>query len=210
MSRELYNKRFYSNLARQAQSSAEVVVPLVMDLLHPKSVLDVGCGLGQWLNAFQKYGVDEISGIEGRWVRAEDLAIPDTCFLSANLEHPFKINRTFDLAMSLEVAEHLPKSRAASFVADLVHHAPIVLFSAAIPGQGGTNHINCQWPSWWAYYFDQLGFKPYDIIRPLIWGNKDVAWWYQQNILIFAREGHLSSIPVLNPDLLNLKHPELG
>ena len=84
----------------------------------------------------------------------------------ADLTHPLQLDRQFDLVLSLEVAEHIPAGRAATFIDSLVRHGDAILFSAAIPRQGGEQHINCQWPSWWAELFTQRGYQTFDLVRP--------------------------------------------
>ena len=140
----MYTQSFYDVIADAAQNSAAEIVPAVLALTHARSVVDVGCGTGAWLRCFRQNGVMEILGIDGDWARPE--ALSESEFVAVDLSKPFHLNRTFDLVISLEVAEHLPEASSADFVASLVRLAPMVLFSAAIPGQGGVNHINEQWP----------------------------------------------------------------
>ena len=64
--------------------------------------------------------------------------------------------------------------------------APTVLFSAALPGQGGTHHINEQWHGYWHRLFSQRGFDCFDVLRPRLCSNRDVAWWFRQNIFMYA------------------------
>ena len=64
-----------------------------------------------------------------------------------DLAQPLQIDRRFDLALSLEVAEHLPPECGSEFVQTLTDLSSVILFSAAIPFQGGTDHLNEQWPS---------------------------------------------------------------
>ena len=118
------------------------VVPIVLDLIRPGSVVDVGCGLGEWLATFQEHGVSDILGIDGDYVDRDMLYIPQQDFKTIDLNRPFTLNRTFDLAVCLEVAEHLEAEHANDFVESLTRLAPIILFSAAIPLQSGTNHVN--------------------------------------------------------------------
>ena len=126
-----------------------------------KSVVDVGCGDGSWLFVLQEdYGKDDILGIDGPWIHEDQLNIPKECFLRAPLDESLPIDRKFDMAISLEVAEHLPEARAEGFVEDLTRLAPLVLFSAAVPGQGGTNHVNEQWQDYWIALFGARGFLP--------------------------------------------------
>jgi SAM-dependent methyltransferase len=193
MSGEHYTKRFYEEIRNGSIRSAEVMVPLVLHLLPVHSVVDVGCGDGSWLSVFRKLGVDEILGIDGEYVDRSVLQIPGDRFQVADLTRPFSLARVFDLAISLEVAEHLPAGCASAFVESLCRLAPVVLFSAAIPFQGGNHHINEQWPDKWAELFRNHGYLPVDFIRKRVWQNEAVEWWYAQNALLFAHENLLES-----------------
>jgi SAM-dependent methyltransferase len=185
-----YDAEFYEELDAQVRGSAEVIVPIVVDLLHPASVLDVGCGRGTWLRGFSQSGVVEIVGVDGPHISAADLEIPATAFVSHDLTQPLDLGRRFDLAVSLEVAEHLPAEIAPAFVAALVAHAPAVLFSAAIPFQGGAGHVNERWPSYWSDLFAVHGFVPLDVVRPVVWADEQVAFWYAQNTILYVDAAH--------------------
>jgi SAM-dependent methyltransferase len=187
-----YQASFYENLDRTARPSAERIVPLVMRWVRPASVVDVGCGDGSWLATFAAHGAREVLGLDGDWVRTDQLKIPAASFVRAALDRPIELERRFDLAMSLEVAEHLPPGRAVGFVRDLARLAPVVLFSAAIPEQGGLNHVNEQWPDWWADLFAGQGLVAVDALRWRIWNEPDVTWWYKQNIVLYATEEALA------------------
>jgi SAM-dependent methyltransferase len=210
-----YTRSFYELMRNGAVRSAEVVVPLVLELLPIRSVLDVGCGDGSWLKVFQKLGVDDILGIDGEYVTGDLLQIPQDRFRAVDLTKPFSVGRVFDLAISLEVAEHLPAESALSFVESLTRQAPLVLFSAAIPKQGGNHHLNEQWPDYWAKLFQGHGYLPVDFLRRRIWQNDAVEWWYAQNALLFAQAKLLESNAPLkaefdrtNPAQLSLVHPK--
>jgi SAM-dependent methyltransferase len=201
-----YNPKFYRELA-SAQESAREILPLVLDVIKPASVIDIGCGTGNWLAIAYELGVRDILGIDGPWAKAQ-LAIPSEKFSEHDLSTPLKLDRRFDLALSLEVAEHLPASAARIFVQSLCDAADVVLFSAAIPGQGGRRHVNEQWPAYWAELFADLRFDCYDFLRPRIWNNPRVTWHYAQNSMIFARSG--SRHPLGEPATpLPLVHPIL-
>src|SRR5438552_2146277 len=162
MSGKYYTKNFYEEMRNGSVRSAEVVVPLVLQLVPVRSVSDVGCGDGSWLSVFRRHGVDDIIGIDGDYVEAELLQIPQDRFRAVDLAKPFSLGRVFDLAVCLEVAEHLPPDCASGFVKSLARLAPVVLFSAAIPKQGGNHHTNEQWPDYWAKLFGEHGFLPVD------------------------------------------------
>ena len=136
------------------------------------------------------------------------MTIPLINFKAHDLRTPFTLNRKFDLAICLETAEHLPESSSDVLVSNLVSHADRILFSAAVPGQGGQNHINEQWPEYWEAKFAVHGFYFQDTIRPLIWTNPKVEWWYRQNIFLVERKKPLSfpfnSLSVVHPELLAL------
>jgi hypothetical protein len=182
--------------------SPEQVVPIIMDKVKPTSVLDVGCGIGTWLSVFEEHGIKEYLGIDGEHVRKEMLKIPVTHFTTQNLTKPSSLNKIFDLALCLEVAEHLPESAADTLVEFLVRHAESILFSAAIPGQGGQNHLNEQWTAYWEIKFNKHGFYFHDSIRPLIWNNEKVQWWYKQNIFLITKQK-------TNEPINSIVHPEL-
>jgi SAM-dependent methyltransferase len=209
----LYDHEFYAGQSGRSLASARRVVPLVNALLAPSAVLDVGCGLGTWLAAFSESGAVEVLGIDGEYVDPSALRVARDRFVAANLRSPPPLDRGFDLAISLEVAEHLPAEHASAFVRYLGAAAPAVLFSAAIPGQGGRDHVNEQWQDYWRQEFAEIGYAAVDAIRPRIWGCPDVAVWYQQNMVLYCAprllRAPLSLQPVPDGISLNLVHPEL-
>jgi SAM-dependent methyltransferase len=193
---EEYTETFFQDLREGALRSAAVIVPLVLHLIRPRSVVDVGCGTGAWLATFARHGVADYLGVDG-FTPAGLLEIPRDRFLAADLTRPLTLGREFDLAVSLEVAEHLPGSAAGTIVESLTRLAPAVLFSAAIPGQGGTGHLNEQWPDYWARLFADHGFGPVDALRPRIWHEEHVEFWYAQNTMLYVAEGRQGEFPNL-------------
>jgi SAM-dependent methyltransferase len=188
MGAQPYQQDFYETIRDGAHRSARVVIPMVLQLVPAKAVIDIGCGEGTWLSVFRELGVSDVLGVDGDYVDPVRLQIPRHQFQAADLTKPFGIDRSFDLAVSLEVAEHLPPQRASNFVETLTRLAPVVLFSAAIPHQGGIHHLNEQWPDYWAALFKRCDYLPIDCIRGKIWDNDNVAWYYAQNLLLFAHE----------------------
>lgn len=193
----LYDADFYRKLKANAYRSALVVIPVLQRLVPFKTVCDVGCGAGSWLQAFAEHGITDYLGLDGDYVDRASLAISAEQFHATDLSRPFILERKFDLAVSLEVAEHLPRSRAESFVADLTKVAPLVLFSAAIPHQGGTGHVNEQWQPYWVELFGRHGFQVFDVMRPAIWNSEEVMRFYRQNIFVFCRKDHIANCPAL-------------
>jgi SAM-dependent methyltransferase len=192
-----YTGDYHKALRDGARRSAEVVVPLVLALARPRSVVDVGCGLGTWLAVFAEHGVEDVRGVDGAYVERSALEIPPGSFIAWDLEQPLRLGRTFDLVVSLEVAEHLPARCAETFVASLAGLGPLVLFSAAAPHQGGCGHVNEQWPDYWARLFTGHGLVPVVCLRRAIWNDERVDWWYAQNVLLFAAPALLARCPAL-------------
>lgn len=189
-----YDTDFYRFLASFATRSAEQIVPLLRALVPIGSVADFGCGQGAWLSVWRKTGAD-VMGIDGPYIDRNNLMIDADEFRTADLSLPIDLGRRFDLVQSLEVAEHLPAGRAADFVDMLTAHGPLVMFSAAVPGQGGEHHINEQPLEFWREKFRRHGYVAIDYIRPQTAGNSRVQHWYRYNIVLYAEETHLKTLP---------------
>jgi SAM-dependent methyltransferase len=209
----LYDSAFYAGQSDGSVRSARIIVPMLLAHVQPRSVVDVGCGIGTWLRAFQEAGVTDVDGYDGDYVDQATLMIDRSRFHPADLRGAWQLPRRYDLAVSLEVAEHLPRQDAEAFVRRLTNAAPMVLFSAAIPGQGGTGHLNEQWQDYWRALFRDEDFLPVDLIRPQIWGLDEVEFWYQANIILFCSRSFLAEHPDLVPLpetlTLNRVHPTL-
>lgn len=190
-----YDAAFYDLIRPGVQSSAAVLVPLVVEAVKPRTVVDVGCGEGWWAETFAHHGC-EVIGVDGAYVQGSPLG---DRFLPHDLRLPLPAHLAgrFDLAVCLEVAEHLPASRADTLVADLCGLAPVVLFSAAIPGQGGVGHVNERWPAYWVERFHAHGFAASGALRWRVWMDDRVDNWYRANLLVFAEE------PARYPDLFD-------
>lgn len=205
MSTSLYPADFYANRRSHTAHAASRIFAALPEKLLRNRVADIGCGTGTFLVAS---GASYQFGIEGDWVKPDMLDEPDIVFESRNLEQRFA-GPHVDLVLSLEVAEHLTPERAESFVADLVAMAPAVLFSAAIPGQGGVGHLNEQWQSYWAKLFADHGRKPYDVVRDKIWTDEAVPAWYRQNAILYLDDETASDLRLTasDPALLDRVHP---
>ncbi len=211
-----YSDQFFKNQRDMSRSSAQVIIPMLLELVQPRSVVDVGCGVGGWLAVFQEHGIEDIRGIDGAYVNKDLLFIPREAFTEYDLRQPFQPERQYDLVVSLEVAEHLPPASAETFVRTLTGLGPVVLFSAAVPFQAGVNHLNEQWQDYWAGLFRQQGYLPVDALRKRVWSNENVAFWYAQNMLLYVREDYLGQSAALlrayeqtSPEQLAILHPKM-
>lgn len=204
-----YDAAFFEGQSSSSRASAREVVPMLIEYFHPQSVVDVGCGVGTWAAEFREHGVPRVVGIDGDYVDPSQLQIPREDFIATDLCEQLPSVGSFDLALSLEVAEHLPPNRSVGFVADLVRLADVVVFSAAIPGQGGTEHLAERWQDEWVEMFAEHDFQPFDLIRPKTWSNNHVSWWYSQNLLVYARRSAVDVTATALPNALpvRLVHP---
>lgn len=221
-----YSQEFYANRHTNTIYSANTILTLLFERIPTAhSAIDIGCGVGTWLSVLQEKGAKDIQGVDGSWVDEELLVIPRSCFQQVDLSRSvMKLPRKYDLAISLEVAEHLPSDRAREFVSSLTALSDYVLFSAAIPFQGGVRHINEQWQHYWAELFGDMDYVVHDFIRPRIWNDTRIPVWYRQNILLFSKRQESNgtlldpvdlgdcSLPldVVHPDLYLAKGPQLG
>ncbi|WP_316355999.1 hypothetical protein [Devosia sp.] len=208
MTASLYPADFYQHRRVHTAHAARRILDTLPPALPRHSVADIGCGTGTWLAAALQAGAASTFGIEGEWVTPAMLDDVSIAFAPQDLEQRVTGPRV-DLALSLEVGEHLSPGRAETFVADLVALAPAVLFSAAIPGQGGVGHLNEQWQSWWAEHFAAHGYHAYDVIRPAIWTDDAIPAWYRQNIVLYLDETTAQGLALTptEPALLDRVHP---
>jgi SAM-dependent methyltransferase len=200
----IYDDLHQRQLAEQRdlnRASALKILGLLFERFKPRSVLDVGCGLGTWLAAARELGVEDVFGVDGEWLDTARLDVEADEVMRVDLESGIALERHFDLVISLEVAEHLHERAADSFVSSLARHGDVVLFSAAIPFQGGHHHVNEQFPDYWAERFAAHGYRALDFVRPRIWTDKEVLWWLRQNVLVFAHPRALERHPRLREEL---------
>lgn len=193
-----YTESFYRTYLEESRGSAQAMLPHVMRMFAPASVVDLGCGIGTWLSVFRELGVERTLGVDGSYVDRDQLLIERETFISHDLSQPLRLDQAFELAVSLEVAEHIPAEHAQNFVDSLIGLAPLVLFSAAIPHQGGDNHVNEQWPEYWIERFGARDYVAYDCIRPLVWDAAAVAYYYAQNAFVFVRRDRVDRYPVFS------------
>lgn len=189
-----------------------LIVEKLLEIYKPKSVVDFGCGLGTFLKAFKEQNVKDVLGLDGSWVDKDLLKnyLTDKEFKEVDLEQKIDLDKKYDLAISLEVAEHLNENKASLFVQNLCNASDVILFSAAIPYQGGQNHINEQWIEYWQEKFDVYNYSFHDVLREGIWQEDDIKWWYKQNMFLVVNDDFLSKLNLKSNKrkILNLIHPE--
>jgi hypothetical protein len=188
MSRHVYSSEFYDYIDTGSRLSAQVVSRLLLGEMKIASLLDIGSGHGAWAREWSGAGVKDVVAVDGAYVNRDQLVVPADSFIAHDLSTPLKLKRRFDLVQSLEVAEHLSAEHADIFVDNLVRHGDVILFSAAVPHQGGEHHVNEQPPEYWRQKFAERGYEPFDWVRARIVDNREVKAWYRFNTFIYANK----------------------
>ena len=178
----IYRNSFYHDGGfSKTEHSADVIAQWAADQLMPASLLDLGCGAGHYLRAFEQLGINGF-GLEAS-PEGVALAGPKVTALSFDLRRPVYFNRQFDLVICVEVAEHIPLKSSRNLVASIARNAGrYVLFTAAPPGTPGLDHINCQSPAFWHALFGESGFRVSDDLtdnlRETCKRANTAAWWF--------------------------------
>lgn len=182
--RHKYTERYYHNISEGAiRSAKETTLTLSVLGFNLDSIIDIGCGVGEWSLGNPNYiGVDHNIPEKSLLIKPEQYL--DFDFEQLN-ESNANIKKTFDLCLCLEVAEHLSESVADNLIKWICSLSDNVLFSAAIPNQGGTGHINEQWQEYWAEKFYSNGFGA-ELCYP-VKDNTNVEFWYRQNMILYKR-----------------------
>jgi len=188
MSDHEYSHDFYSYIDAGSRRSARAVASILLPEMKIASLLDVGAGHGAWAAEWLVAGVKNVVAVDGDYVQPNQLAIPKKNFRAHDLSTPLDLKKSFDLVQSLEVAEHLPEGKAELFVDNLIRHGDVILFSAAVPHQGGEHHVNEQPPEYWRRKFAARGYAAFDFVRPKLEGRSEVMPWYRFNSYVYANE----------------------
>lgn len=207
-----YDKPFFDDFTDTSLQSAQIVLRALFEHYRPASIVDVGCGVGPWIKAATELGVTSARGFDGPWVQDTQLLFPRETFTRVDFEGAeWPDFGKADLAISLEVAEHLTLPQGEALVGKLCACAPVVLFSAAVPAQGGHGHLNEQWQSWWAQRFAKLSYQPSLCIRDRIWNDGNVSFWYRQNAVLYFDPVRVPQLAPLaaSSGLLDVVHPDL-
>ena len=188
MSEHRYSHDFYDYIDAGSRRSARAVARLLLPEIKIKSLLDIGAGHGAWAAEWLAAGVKDVLAVDGDYVDRSQLAVPAKRFLAHDLATPLDLKRHFDLVQTLEVAEHLPAAKADLFVDNLVAHGDVILFSAAVPHQGGEHHVNEQPPEYWRRRFAKRGYAVFDFVRPGLADADRVMPWYRFNTYLYANK----------------------
>lgn len=195
----IYDADYYKQtIEGPAVRSSGTIAHSIVTEFQAKRVIDVGCGTGALLEALRSRGC-EVCGLEYSAVALEYCRSRQLDVEKFDLEHDSVDGRgPFDVAVSMEVAEHLPQSVADRYVSLLTRLSRVIVFTAATPGQGGADHVNEQPPEYWIGKFRQQGFEYAEALthrwRAGWKAAGDVEAWYHQNLLVFVGSENRPSV----------------
>jgi hypothetical protein len=173
------------------------------------SVVDVGAGVGAWSRAALEMD-KAVTSIDGEWVAGIPGKFERLNYIFQDLNNQVASASPHDVAVCVEVAEHLLPERSPGFVADLCKLAPVVIFGAALPRQGGAGHINCRPHSFWIKTFAEKNYTAIDLFRPKFWYDGRVGPWYAQNTYLFVAPEKLAQFDGFSkPSLVDVYHPKV-
>lgn len=197
----------------QKLASERTFLSFISEMRALRSVVDFGCGLASWLHTAQHLGATEIRGYDDAGLPLEARGLRSQEFFPADLGRFIEPEKKFDLAICLEAAQYIPSDGAITLIRSLCSSSDWVLFSAALPYQGGIDHVSENWMEHWAGLFRENGFLCYDILRMKFWHDATIAFYYRQNACLYVRPGAHHSLDARGyepsqcpPSLI---HPEL-
>jgi hypothetical protein len=187
--------------------SHEAIASWIVARFYPKSVVDIGCGFGGMLASLKEKGVNHITGYDKH--HPSKVSLLPSEYTRHDLTSPCIISSRSDVCVCTEVAEHLVEAHARPLVSNLCNIASVVVFSAAVPLQGGLGHRNEQWQSWWSKLFAAKGMFPHSDFRDAMWNNEIVSPWYIQNLIVYANRETASKYGLTRCTSLDVVHPRL-
>lgn len=211
----IYNNHFYGDDSTR-KLSARKILRYYWKFFNPKKIVDVGCGRGVWLDECRNLGATNLLGIDGDYNSQHNM-FKNFKYINHDLNKKFAIKEKYDLAISVETIEHLKPEISNNFIKSLCKLSETIIFSGAFPYQGGIGHINERLHSEFAKIFIKNNYFPFDFFRPALFSDKDISFWYRQNIFLYLKKNsynykkliYHNIKPLKNIYFMNCVHPEL-
>ena len=194
-------------------TSQRLYLEHLQSIIPFKSMCDLGCGPGYWVNVACKMGIEDAMGYDIPIAGGQKRLIEASHLVECDLSELYDFGRRFDLAVSTEVIEHIPQGKEGTFIANCCAASDFVLFSGAIPYQGGVGHVNEHWLEHWNSFFKSNGYVCFDLFREKFWYDPRIQYYYRQNTVFYV---HCSRVDELHSKGLNSTsqpqtriHPEM-
>lgn len=208
----MYDEKYYKKHQDGSYRSALRLLRFIYGLTHFQTMVDYGCGMGTWGIAAKELGTTNYLGIDQHTYDTTYMLIDRSEYLQKDLRVPIDLHFCYDLAVCVEVAEHISEGHADMLVENICCNSKVVLFSAALSYQGGTGHVNEQPCSYWAKKFQKNGYRPVDCIRPVFWENEQIEIWYRNNCILYMTSDAFEQIKKNLPKIsfpIDIVHPQM-
>lgn len=153
-----YNKSFFKNRHKLSWRVPVVCNAITNSFPYLSSIIDFGCGIGEYVNGFLQRGIDAL-GVEGTVNCIDKIVCPADRIKISDLRTIINFDRRYDLAVCFEVVEHIEDEYVPNLIANFNNASDSVLISAAPPGQGGHYHVNCQSKQYWIDAMKKADYK---------------------------------------------------
>lgn len=184
----VYDAEFFLEGEKLKRDSAAKVAEIISSHLSFRTVFDIGCGMGIYLEQFHRLGKEPLGcdfSVKGLGISPKEFTI-----FQADATRPIVLNRKYDLVVCFEVAEHINKRHSRQLVTNCTANGDTVLFTAAPVGQGGVGHINEQPYQFWIDLFGEQGFRLEDEQSQAMRAqmkSENVVFWIANNLMLFRR-----------------------
>jgi SAM-dependent methyltransferase len=165
---------------------------MMRDRFEPRSVLDVGCGLGAYLRIFRNSGA-EVFGVDGADYSSHHFIDQDE-YAALDMDHcPLLLDRSFDVTLCVEVLEHLEEAPALSLVDAMAAQTKrAILFSAAQLDQPGYAHKTLREPEFWLRRFEDAGWAV-DVPGSMAARVLSTLHWFRRNLFVLLPKSQACS-----------------
>jgi len=181
------------HLARYGKNFNNGMAEYIAHTLKPGSILEFGCGLGLYCDFLKtELDINRVFGIEPEPMSGGFDSPNGPIQLTIDIfsdKHPEPLEQKFDLVMSIEVAEHIPREKH-NFLFDFLvsHTSNWIVFSGARIGQGGHGHIAERDEEDWKAEFLKRGMVFQDeLTRNIRLACNKINVNHQQNLMVFKR-----------------------
>lgn len=185
----LYDAEFYNFSKEEVSKFVSSFVDIIIKEFNPKSVADIGCGIGLYVNEFDKRGVEAV-GYDGSPYAIKNSVTRKGLLKIGDIRKNLNFDKKYDIVLSIEVAEHIPTKCSDIFVNTLTKCSDVIILTAAQKGQGGTDHINEQPRYFWIKKFEKKNFNFNKSLSEKLsfkMKEKGVPWWIHGNLMIFQK-----------------------
>ncbi|MBW1872771.1 MAG: hypothetical protein JRJ19_11945 [Deltaproteobacteria bacterium] len=188
-----YDQEFFSEWGRTNSayvSSAKTVIDVLFENFKPGRVIDLGCGCGVHSYFLRKKGV-EVVCLDGVQPPEEHSFVSDIHIRDLTVRFD-NIWGDFDLALCLDVGEHIPKDLSGIFLENITSFCDTLLLACAPPGQGGHHHVNEQPKRYWIKRLAEHRFgynrKRTGILLETFKKNRTEFMWMNEHISVYERQ----------------------